>query len=237
MAIIVVELNTEDAGDRRILDVVNDLVSRDVLQGGVSLPLETVETRKVKVNPPTPLKIVPEPTGSSIADELKQELADIDAETEPTPADIFTAPPPPAPDGTTPAPPPSPPVNPDATVSSIELDSDGLPWDARIHASTKTKIVSGQWKAKRKVSADTISIVTEELRSVMRAPTVVALAPAPAPDDGSPKDFGAFVQAMVKIGKTNKDVDPILAEYGIKGLNLLGARPDLIPEIWARLTV
>jgi hypothetical protein len=242
MAIIVVELDTSDAGDRRILDVVNNQVSApDAIQTDTVVPLETVTTKKVKVNPPTQLKIVPETTGSPIADELKQELADIDAETEATASDVFKAPPPPAETGKAPPPPPDhqiPSTPPD--LSAVETDADGLPWDRRIHASTKTKIVSGQWKAKRGVKPDTVSIVTEELRNVMGAVTTVAPAPPaiplPAIDPNLPTTFETFVVAMVKAGKTNADVEPLLLKRDIKGINLLGARPDLIPEIWAELT-
>lgn len=37
-------------------------------------------------------------------------------------------------------------------ATGVELDSDGLPWDSRIHASTKTKISSGAWKAKKGIN-------------------------------------------------------------------------------------
>lgn len=48
----------------------------------------------------------------------------------------------------------------------VELDSKGLPWDERIHASTKTKIASGEWKAKRGVDDATVAAVEAELRAV-----------------------------------------------------------------------
>lgn len=38
-----------------------------------------------------------------------------------------------------------------APTGSIDLDADGIPWDERIHASTKTKTQSGHWTKKRKV--------------------------------------------------------------------------------------
>jgi hypothetical protein len=108
--------------------------------------------------------------------------------------------------------------------------------------------VSGQWKRLRGVSADTLSIVTEELKNLMTtAPPATPPAPPATPPAtppaippvlpvSAPTTFEDFVVAMVKVGKTNADVDPLLAKRGIKALNLLGARPDLIPEIWAELT-
>lgn len=59
-------------------------------------------------------------------------------------------------------------------ASSVELDSKGLPWDERIHAGTKTKIKSGEWKAKKGVEAALVAQVEAELRAR------VAAAPAPA---------------------------------------------------------
>lgn len=62
----------------------------------------------------------------------------------------------------------SPPLSPPA---GVELDSDGLPWDARIHASTKTKVQSnGTWKKIRKVEPELVKQVEAELRQVMAAP-------------------------------------------------------------------
>jgi hypothetical protein len=33
--------------------------------------------------------------------------------------------------------------------AGVELDAEGIPWDASIHASTKAKIANGTWKVKR----------------------------------------------------------------------------------------
>lgn len=93
-----------------------------------------------------------------------------------------------------PAPPPVP------GVSSVDVDADGLPWDARIHASGangKPKNADGRWRAKRGVSEETTASVTAELRQTMGAPVPLAPAAAPAvtppppppattPADGTP---------------------------------------------------
>ncbi len=50
------------------------------------------------------------------------------------------------------------------------VDADGLPWDGRIHASTKTKIKNCTWKAKRGVDAETVATVTAELREQFPKP-------------------------------------------------------------------
>lgn len=78
--------------------------------------------------------------------------------------------PPPAPPSaalgaTAAAPPP-----PGALAQAVELDADGLPWDARIHSSSKA-INQGdkKWKAKRGVDGLTAANVTSELRQAAAA--------------------------------------------------------------------
>ena len=67
--------------------------------------------------------------------------------------------------------------------AGVDLDSDGLPWDARIHASTKTKVQSdGKWKKIRKVDPALVKAVEAELRQVMAAPV------PPPPADGAEPD-------------------------------------------------
>lgn len=51
------------------------------------------------------------------------------------------------------------------TPTAPELDLDGLPWDARIHASTKTTVKNGTWKRKRGISYDLYNSVVAELRA------------------------------------------------------------------------
>ena len=69
-----------------------------------------------------------------------------------------------------------------AGAASVELDKNGLPWDERIHAGTKTKLKSGEWKAKKQVDAALVAQVEAELRArVAASPAPVAAAPvAPA---------------------------------------------------------
>ena len=117
--------------------------------------------------------------GASALAEMLEEEAEIDpaAAFAPDPAQAFgDAPIPPA---ATPAvaPPPIVPAS-----SAVELDKNGLPWDARIHASTKARNADETWRNKRGVSADTVAAVTAELRAVLAAPgPSVAAPPSPPP--------------------------------------------------------
>lgn len=75
-------------------------------------------------------------------------------------------------------------------AGSAEVDADGLPWDARIHASTKAVTSQGKWKKKRGIDDATKQQVEAELRQLMAVPApepaaeqpgTPAPGPAPAP--------------------------------------------------------
>lgn len=55
-----------------------------------------------------------------------------------------------------------------------DLDADGLPHDARIHAPGKVRNADGRWRAKRNVDDATREKVTAELRAIMAASADVA---------------------------------------------------------------
>lgn len=47
-----------------------------------------------------------------------------------------------------------------------ELDSAGMPWDERIHASTKTKTQKGEWKKRKGVDPSVTTAVEAEIKGV-----------------------------------------------------------------------
>lgn len=71
--------------------------------------------------------------------------------------------------------------------AGVEVDKEGLPWDARIHAGTKAKNADGRWKAKKGAPDDLKAQVTAELRAVMGAPPAPAAAPPPPPPPPTPQ--------------------------------------------------
>lgn len=106
-----------------------------------------------------------------------------------------------------------------------ELDADGLPWDRRIHASTKTKTQDERWKKRRGVDAEDYDRVVAELRQLMAAdggtvdaavvppPPPAAEVPAPAapvvppppppppaaaPEAEAPQTFAEFLKAVAQ---------------------------------------
>jgi hypothetical protein len=64
----------------------------------------------------------------------------------------------------------------------VELDSDGLPWDARIHSGGQKMLAkTRQWKRKRGVQPVLVTRVEAELRQALGVPApAVEAAPAPA---------------------------------------------------------
>ncbi|MBQ4838810.1 hypothetical protein [Pseudoalteromonas luteoviolacea] len=50
------------------------------------------------------------------------------------------------------------------TSPSVEVDKNGIPWDERIHASTKTQTDKGVWKKKRGVNDKLFNEVVAELK-------------------------------------------------------------------------
>lgn len=51
-----------------------------------------------------------------------------------------------------------------AADDAPRVDAEGIPWDERIHASTKTQTAKGLWKKRRGVDALTIANVENELK-------------------------------------------------------------------------
>lgn len=88
----------------------------------------------------------------------------------------------------TPAPPPvaAPAANPQtAAVPGVEVDSAGLPWDARIHTGGEKRIQvkNGKWKYKRGVDKTIIPGIEAELKTLM-----AATPPAPVPPTSHTND-------------------------------------------------
>lgn len=141
-----------------------------------------------------------------------------------------------------------------ATPSAVALDANGLPWDARIHSSSKEKVKAGTWKYRRGVDDAAITQVEAELRQLMAipapAPAPVAT-PAPAPVVPAPPVVPPAPAAVTPpgvvlamniinplIAARKADTPAILAklaDMGLKTPSDFTARPDLLPEFqqWA----
>lgn len=64
----------------------------------------------------------------------------------------------------------TPPLIPNIPYHTVPLDAQGLPWDSRIHASTKTFIADGSWKLRRGVDPTEVEKVKAQLKELMAVP-------------------------------------------------------------------
>ena len=148
-----------------------------------------------------------------------------------------------------------------AAPPGVDLDSDGLPWDARIHALSAGGVHSklkktNQWKKKRGIDPALVETVEAELKAAMSASPAAPITEAPAttetpaapagpetpagpagPEAPTTVDAGTITtlpQLMGAITAGGIDQATVLAAVNTQGLQsvaLLGARPDLIPAV------
>lgn len=131
--------------------------------------------------------------------------------------------------------------------ATVELDSAGLPWDARIHSRAKTKIANGTWKFARGIATGLIDSVTAELKSVMAIPAPSVPMPpknVPVPPELDPMIppsetfqtlIGKITAGMAAKKITQVQVLAVLNAVGIPTMPLIPTRPDLIPSIGAQI--
>lgn len=131
----------------------------------------------------------------------------------------------------------------DAAPPSVEVDTDGLPWDERIHSSGKSTLVDGTWRLKRGVPDEEYQEVVAELKKLMAIPAPSKPAdnvppPPPSADVAVPPAPSAIVDNLPGFVKAvtgaQLDKDVVLAAVknaGLENVMQLGARPDLIAGI------
>ena len=140
------------------------------------------------------------------------------------------------------------PVDTDAATGPLPaFDSEGLPWDERIH-STPASIskTSGKWRARRNVQPLTVSNVVAELRAAGRvnvpmppAPpvaTVIPTPPAPPAPPAPPVASGVSAADIIAVGKALPPgkFNEALNAFGIA--NLVALFPPAPPRDPAVLT-
>lgn len=103
-----------------------------------------------------------------------------------------------------------------ARVTDTNLDSSGLPWDARIHAGSRERNTDGSWRVRRRPKgveeADwdaTIARVTAELTDLMSIPVSSgAVADAAAEEALTDADIDAFVDIVGGITDEPEVIEP-----------------------------
>lgn len=127
------------------------------------------------------------------------------------------------------APTPTPAVAPEPPAGP-ELDSEGQPWNAELHASTKAKVADGTWRKKRGAAPE--------------APPAPAVPPAPAPTPAAPAakptlsgfaGFMANVMPLIKAGKiAGLRINELCQSVGVSNMGMAsGASQDQLDTIWA----
>ena len=103
------------------------------------------------------------------------------------------------------------------TVTTVELDKNGIPWDERIHAGTKRKNADGTWSLKKGVDKELAAQIIAEYQSATpTAPAAPSKPSAPVPP-APPKaeDAGPTVKAArlsnVLINDMGVDYDLVIA--------------------------
>lgn len=142
------------------------------------------------------------------------------------------------------------------TATNVPVDSEGLPWDGRIHSSSKEKLVKDStWKLKRGVDKALVEQVKAELRGVMAIPTtaevtethglhplVAAQSAAPAPTAPAAGGITTFAQLMAAITAAKIDQATVAAilptiDPALTSLAVVAPRPELIPRVAAALGI
>ena len=171
---------------------------------------------------------------TDVTEEEDEAFAAIPAVTVPPPPAAVAPPPPPAPIG---------------AFNQVTRDAKNLPWDARIHASSKAKVADGTWRYKRGVTEEEIARVEAELRGIVG--TTIAppagLAPPPPPP-AAPAANGGFKEfmewALPLVTTKILTVEQILGaakEVGVKNgliiphLGALAISTEIIPEVRTRV--
>lgn len=192
--------------------------------------------------------------------------------TLPAPGAVFTGgavaqiPPPPTgvalvPAVSTASPPSSAPVAPPAAAPSggVEKDARGLPWDMRIHSSSRAKTANGTWRVKKGMNdgGELTKRVEAELTQAMAAPgptppasvvfgTTGAAPVVPPPPPGvvdQTLSFPGLMTALTPAMAAGRINTALLTEacvaVGIPSLPLLATRPDLVPAVhdWLKARV
>lgn len=104
---------------------------------------------------------------------------------------VLAAPAPPAPSAA--------PAAPAATAGSDMFDTEGYPWDARIHSETRNKNADGSWRVRRGVDKDLLAAVRLEFKNGAANAQELAEDAAPTPTPAAPAFGGDLPQGAAPL--------------------------------------
>ena len=140
-------------------------------------------------------------------------------------------------------------------VQGEELDATGIPWDERIHTSTKTQTQKGFWKRKPRVEDDVFDAIVIELQAAadeaaglmtkIQQDFTVNIPPPPA-DAAEPvpaaRDYAGlmtkiqqdFTNGIVDTSYINTIVDRINAGFktNVPTIVDIGSNPEMVGYAW-----
>lgn len=150
-----------------------------------------------------------------------------------------------------------------SSVAPVELDAKGLPWDSRIHSSSKNKLANGCWKLARGKDAAYVAQVEAELKSgapsfppvapvapvvpsfptvpvvAVPAPPAVTVTPTVASSNADALTFETImpkISALVSAGKMAPTaLMQVCTANGLPNVVALQSQPQFIPLVWAAL--
>ena len=135
----------------------------------------------------------------------------------------------------------------DIVSGTPSADSTGLPWDVRIHASTKTLTQDGKWKKRKGIEAEEVTRVEAELRGTVTAPVPEPepafnpFAATPEPEPTAPMSYNELIpfvtKAVQKQQVTNDQITNAVTKIGLPSFPMLQNRPDLIPALLTELNL
>jgi len=131
---------------------------------------------------------------------------------------------------------PKPLEDPPASPSTPATDRRGLPWDARIHSSSRSLMADGSWKRKRGVHDTEVARVEAELRGGGAAVPPPPSVPAAPPPPSSSVTFPEFMRKVTAGVAAHRWTLPLVAEACQKagvagGIPALAASPDRIGAV------
>lgn len=152
-----------------------------------------------------------------------------------------------------PPPPPPPavisPTGPHVLIGSVAVDKSGLPWDERIHSSSKNLTAEGLWRKKRGVSDEAVVLTESELRRIPLdtpgSPFIAVPASPPPPPVAAPappaissegkalyiKLIGDTTAAVGAKKATQEDFKSIALNHGVPSIPLLIQHLDKIQAV------
>ena len=128
----------------------------------------------------------------------------------------------------------SPPV-PVPPLSQEVLDSEGLPWDKRIHSGGKTFLAKDDtWKLARGVNSLLVAQVKTELRQAQGVPLSVgppALRPATAHTPEGSLTWAQLMEKIAEAGTGPGEVTTACQKFNVANIGVLQDTPVLVPLV------